>query len=118
MARKEIKKIIYRTIKAYADVLKEHGVNVWRLYLFGSYAAGAATAESDIDVAVFLNKTDIDSFREDLKLMRLRRKVDLRIEPHAFARSDYKEADPFIKEIITKGMRIICSRLLYPGRYL
>ncbi|OGW26031.1 MAG: hypothetical protein A2X55_01395 [Nitrospirae bacterium GWB2_47_37] len=107
MARKENKKIIYRKIKDYIKILRENGIDVWRLYLFGSYAKNGFTAESDIDLAVFLNKNDIDAFMEDLKLMRLRRQVDLRIEPHSFALSDFKEPDPFIKEIITSGKRII-----------
>jgi len=107
MARKETKKLIYRKIKEYIDVLRQNGVDVWRLYLFGSYAAGTPSSHSDIDLAVFLNKNDIDGFREDLLLMRLRRKVDLRIEPHSFARSDFKQPDPFIREIVAKGTRII-----------
>ncbi|MCL4456977.1 MAG: nucleotidyltransferase domain-containing protein [Nitrospirae bacterium] len=107
MARKEDKKIIYRKIKDYIKILKGNGIDVWRLYLFGSYAKNRFTAESDIDLAVFLNKDDIDAFMEDVKLMRLRRQVDLRIEPHSFALSDFKEPDPFIKEIITTGKRII-----------
>jgi len=107
MARKENKRVILGKIQEYVDVLRENGVKVWRLYLFGSYASGTAAAHSDIDLAVFLNKADIDGFREDLKLMRLRRKVDLRIEPHAFARTDLRQPDPFIKEIVAKGMRIV-----------
>ncbi len=107
MARKENKRVVLKKIQEYADILRENGINVWRLYLFGSYASGVASGHSDIDLAIFLNKADIDSFREDLKLMRLRRKVDLRIEPHAFARSDFKQPDPFIKEIVNKGTRII-----------
>lgn len=107
MARKEDKKIIYRKIKDYIKILKENGIDVWRLYLFGSYAKNRFTSESDIDLAVFLNKDDIDAFIEDLKLMRLRRQVDLRIEPHSFVLSDFKEPAPFIKEIITTGKRII-----------
>jgi len=39
--------------------------------------------------------------------MNLRRKVDLRIEPRSFARTDFDETDPFIKEIVTSGERII-----------
>jgi predicted nucleotidyltransferase len=101
------RKWLVKKIKEYVDVLRENGVKVWRLYLFGSYASDSAAAYSDIDLAVFLNKADIDGFREYLKLMRLRKKVDLRIEPHAFARTDLRQPDPFIKEIVAKGMRIV-----------
>ena len=107
MANKENKRIIYRKIKEYIKILQENGIEVWRLYLFGSYAKNKFNTESDIDLAVFLKKDDIDSFSEDVKLMHLRRKVDLRIEPHSFARSDYDEPDPFIKNILTSGKRII-----------
>lgn len=40
-------------------------------------------------------------------MMKLTRKVDLRIEPHSFAKLDFYEKDPFIEGIITKGMRIM-----------
>jgi hypothetical protein len=39
--------------------------------------------------------------------MRLRWDIDLNIEPHAFARTDFDESDPFVNEVITKGERII-----------
>lgn len=107
MANKEDKRIIYRKIKEYIKILQENGIDVWRLYLFGSYATNKFTAESDIALAIFLKKDDIDGFSEDVKLMHLRRKVDLRIEPHSFARSDYNAPDPFIRKIITTGKRII-----------
>lgn len=107
MAYKRDKKIIYQKIKEYAEVLQENGINVWRMYLFGSRLKNKFTPESDIDLAIFLNKDNIDGFREDVQLMHLRRKVDLRIEPHAFAMSDFDETNPFIKEIVKTGKRII-----------
>jgi hypothetical protein len=33
--------------------------------------------------------------------------VDLRIEPHSFARTDFDETDPYIKEIVETGERIL-----------
>ena len=107
MAQKESKRIIYNKIKEYIKILQENGIEVWRLYLFGSYAKDRFTPESDIDFAIFLDTDNVDGFLEDVKLMHLRRKVDLRIEPHSFARSDFDETNPFIKEIITTGKRII-----------
>ena len=101
-----VDQMIAGTIKAYVQRLAEHGIPVWRIYLFGSYARGAATKDSDIDLAVFLDRDDIDGFREDIELMRLRRDLDLRIEPHTFANSDFDETDPYIKEIIDTGQRI------------
>ncbi len=107
MAYKENKRIIYQKIKKYIKILEENEIEIWRLYLFGSYTTNNFTPENDIDLAIFLNKEDIDGFREDVQLMHLRRQVDLRIEPHSFARTDFDESNPFIKEIVTSGKRII-----------
>lgn len=49
---------------------------------------------------------DVDGFDEDVQLRKLRWNIDLRIEPHSFARSDFDETDPYIKEIIETGERI------------
>lgn len=51
--------------------------------LFGSFAKGTNHDDSDIDIALIVNNvTDIIDTQIDL--MKLRRKVDLRIEPHPF----------------------------------
>lgn len=107
MAHKKNKTIIYKKIEEYIELLQENGFNIWRLYLFGSYATRQFNRESDIDLAIFLDKADIDGFEEDVQLMHLRRKVDLRIEPHSFARTDFDKTNPFIREIVTTGKRII-----------
>jgi predicted nucleotidyltransferase len=107
MDHKENKKLIHKKIRDYLKKLEENNIKIWRLYLYGSFAKDVFTSESDIDLAIFLDKEDLDGFEEDVQLMKLRRQVDLRIEPHSFARSDFDETDPYIKEIITSGERII-----------
>ena len=107
MANREDKGIIYQKIQEYIRLLEENQIKVWRLYLYGSYAKGVSDEESDIDLAVFLEKEDLDGFEEDAQLMKLRRKVDIRIEPHSFAKSDFDETNPYIREIIESGERII-----------
>ncbi|MCG6537983.1 MAG: nucleotidyltransferase domain-containing protein [Syntrophales bacterium LBB04] len=101
------KQLIYQKINQYINRLKDNQVGIWRLYLYGSYAKGTQHPESDIDLAVFLDKEDIDGIKDDLELMQLRWDIDFNIEPHAFARSDFDETNPYIKEIITNGERII-----------
>ena len=87
--------------------MKEHNIPVWRLYLYGSHAKGTYHKNSDIDLAVFWDKDEIDGFDEDVLLMKLTRRVDLQIEPHSFAKTDFDETNPYIKEIIETGVRII-----------
>jgi predicted nucleotidyltransferase len=102
MDRKENKQLAFRKTREYIQKLREN-----RIYLYGSYAKGTYQTDSDIDLAVFLEKEDLDGFEENVQLMKLRRDVDMRIEPHPFAKSDFDETNPFIKEIIETGERII-----------
>ena len=107
MAAEQDKQLIYGKIRQFVQSLEEHRMKVWRLYLFGSYVKGGFGADSDIDLAVFLDKDDLDGFEEDALMMKLRRRVDIRIEPHPFAKSDFDETNPYIKEIVKTGERII-----------
>ncbi|MCF6148273.1 MAG: nucleotidyltransferase domain-containing protein [Candidatus Kuenenia sp.] len=107
MAYRKDKKVIYQIIQRYVDTLRMNSIPVWRIYLYGSYAKNTYHEDSDIDLAVFWDKDDIEGFDENVQLMKLTRNVDLRIEPHSFARNDFDETNPVIKEIIEAGERII-----------
>ena len=74
------------------------------IYLFGSYTKASYTSDSDIDVAVILNSEY--SYEDELELMRRRRNIDLRIEPHVFTVSDFQEWNPLAMEIKKTGIRI------------
>jgi len=41
-----------------------------------------------------------------LELMRLRRKIDSRIEPHPFRLADFDTTNPLVHEIIQHGQRV------------
>jgi predicted nucleotidyltransferase len=101
------KQIVIQKVEEYIERLRENHIDIWRLYLYGSYAKDTYRRDSDIDLAIFLNKEDIDGFDECRLLMNLRWDVDLSIEPHCFAKSDFDENNPYIKEIIQTGMRFI-----------
>lgn len=107
MASAADKQVIYKKINEYIRRLRDNQVGIWRLYLYGSFAKGTQHPESDIDLAIFLDKEDIDGIKDDLELMQLRWDIDLNIEHHAFAKTDFDETNPYIKEIVTTGERII-----------
>lgn len=88
----------------YADAVKSKYDNV-RIILFGSYAKGNYNEESDIDIAVILKDFNnlIDT---QLDLMRLRRIIDSRIEPHPFREKDFNITNPIVNEIIKYGQDI------------
>jgi uncharacterized protein len=107
MATEKDKQLIYEKIKEYVKTLEKNNVPVWRLYLYGSYAKNTFHRDSDIDLAVFWDCDDIDGVDEDVQLRKLSWDIDVRIEPFSFARTDFDEADPFIREIIKSGERIL-----------
>ena len=72
------------------------------IILFGSYAKGSNHIDSDIDIAVILKDYD-NLMNIQLELMRLRRKIDSRIEPHPIKESDFNENNPLVNEIKKYG---------------
>ena len=88
----------------YALAVKANYNNI-RIILFGSYARGNANEDSDIDIAVIL-KDYSNLIDTQLELMRLRRKIDSRIEPHPFRESEFSQTNPIVSEIIKYGQEI------------
>ena len=80
---------------------------VTNVYLYGSYAKGNFSEGSDIDIAVVGDDFTGDPIEDTMILMRIRRKVDNRIEPRPFRTSDFNETDPLSKEIMETGVMII-----------
>ena len=74
-------------------------IHVQEAYLFGSYAKGTATTDSDIDVLIISPDFGSDHYDNLLQLMKLRRGIDLRIEPHPFSPKNFNESHPFFQEI-------------------
>ena len=93
------------TVKQYIMVIpKDFGVK--KAYLFGSFAKGQEKEESDIDIALVLGNMP-DFFYAQKQLMKLRRKIDLRIEPHPIKEQDFNSLNPFAYEIEKTGIEII-----------
>ncbi|MCA1758936.1 MAG: nucleotidyltransferase domain-containing protein [Bacteroidales bacterium] len=82
---------------------KEIGVK--KAYLFGSFARGKEREESDIDIAVIVEDMP-DFFSTQRLLMRLRRNIDLRIEPHPIMEQDFNSSNPFAWEIEKTGIKV------------
>ena len=91
--------------KRYLNFLKEEKFQISKAYLFGSYAKGTNKIESDIDIAFIFNELK-DEIDMQIKLMKLRRKFDLRIEPHPFEKKDLEDDNPFLQEILQTGILI------------
>lgn len=99
------KNTIREIINNYLDKLKSNNVKFEKVYIFGSYAKNTATENSDIDIAFVFNKID-EKFKLQLKLMRLRRGIDLRIEPHPIDIKNFNYNNSFANEILMHGIEI------------
>ena len=76
-----------------------------KAFMFGSFAKDNADENSDIDIAIILKEYK-DFFETQLELMKIRRRVDLRIEPHLILKEDFVEENPLAKEILKNGIEL------------
>ena len=88
----------------YLDSLKGK-FDIQSALLFGSYAKGTHHEDSDIDIAIVLKHVN-DIIDAQIELMKLRRKIDLRIEPHPFNFSDFNRNNPVVSEILKYGINL------------
>jgi predicted nucleotidyltransferase len=79
---------------------------VKKAYLFGSHARGNSTEYSDIDLAIVIGSNH-NIFDIQMQMLRVRRKIDLRIEPHPIKESDFSTMNPFVDEIIRSGIKLL-----------
>jgi predicted nucleotidyltransferase len=68
-------------IDKFAQMVKQRGIRVSKIILFGSYAKGGTHADSDIDIAVVSTQFGRDAAREMMMLRKIALKVDSHIEP-------------------------------------
>jgi len=99
-----VDKSIINTAKLYIQSIPAD-LELKKAYLFGSYAKGNQHRDSDIDIALIIGKMD-DFFAVQMQLMRLRRDIDLRIEPHPILEGDFNIQNPFAYEIEKTGLEL------------
>ncbi len=97
---------IINIVKKYAENLTKFGVSFDAIYLFGSYAKGKPHTGSDIDVAVVSPFLETKYNEGRFLLWKLRRGIDLRIEPHGFTPDDWSDLNPMVNEIKKTGLQI------------
>jgi hypothetical protein len=93
-----------RLIKEYIGELERNKIPIEKAILFGSYAKGHATTESDIDIALVSEVFTGDRFEDRRKIIPLRRKIDNRIEPLPFKPEDFEDGGILVEEIKKTGI--------------
>lgn len=72
-------------IKKYVILLKQKGISVSKVILFGSHAKGKAKPDSDIDIAIISSQFGENNFKEMMMLRKLALEIDSHIEPLPFS---------------------------------
>jgi predicted nucleotidyltransferase len=75
-----------------------------KIILYGSYAKGNSKEDSDIDIAIVVDKIDENFLDMEVLLYKLRRHVDDRIEPILIDCNEDKSG--FLDEILKHGQII------------
>ncbi|MGQ9651001.1 MAG: nucleotidyltransferase family protein [Phycisphaerae bacterium] len=94
-----------RKVKKFAAIVREH-LPVCDVLLYGSYAKGRPRRYSDIDVAIVVDEYAGDLLGMKARLFRLRRRIDVRIEPLLVER---KQDPAHFMEDIERTGRLIAS---------
>ena len=86
----------------YKKVLLEK-MPVKALYLYGSYSKGNYTEESDIDIAVVVDKLSDNYFEDTPLLWKLKRKISNLIEPVLLTED---QNNPLYADILKTGILV------------
>jgi len=105
--RISIKKKELGSINQYIELLKQEGIDVSKVILFGSYAKGTAKPESDIDIAVVSSQFGKNNLKEMMLLRRIALKIDSHIEPLPFSPREINDRySTLAQEILKHGIAI------------
>ena len=99
-----IKKEVIEKLTGYTELVKKYFA-VKMVILFGSYSKNLAREDSDIDVAVVVDRYPNDVLTAEVELFKLRRQIDSRIEPVLFEIGQ-KDPSGFFQEILDTGVII------------
>jgi len=97
---------IKKAIRDYVQALRNHGIPVKEVILFGSCARGGNRNESDIDVAIVSDAFSGDRFDDRRRIVPLRRGIDSRIEPIPLTPEAFASGGNLIDEIKKSGIKI------------
>lgn len=94
---------VLKKVAEFKRLVQNH-FNLDSVYLFGSYARETEREDSDIDVALIVNKDPGDFFTVNPLLWRLSRQIDDRIEPILIDKNN----DPagFLADIKAYGIEV------------
>ncbi len=98
---------INSSITSYLGTLSRSNILVKEAVFFGSYATGTYQEWSDIDIALVSDIFISNRMDDKDKIRDITLSVSNEIEVLPFASADFTPQNPFLKEILTTGIRFI-----------
>jgi predicted nucleotidyltransferase len=99
---------IIRTLKDLLfELKKDKIIEIKSAYLFGSVVKGKNTTHSDIDLAIVSDSFTGSRYDDRVKLNPYILKINTNVEVHPFTTREFKVDNPFAKEIMENGKRIL-----------
>ena len=104
MVKKEIKTLIQKFLKC----LSQEGIPIQRVFIYGSYAKGEESKDSDIDVMLISEVFDKNDDQTVGKTWRISKSVDVRIEPYTIGRKRFSKDkfSPLLQIVKKEGLEI------------
>ena len=99
----KIKKIVFEFI----EELKRNNIPIDTVFLFGSYAKGNYTQDSDIDLLIVSPIFEGDIIEDRKKIRKYILKISSYLEIIPCSSEEFKKKNPFIEEIIRNGLKVI-----------
>jgi len=94
-------------IEKYIIALQRNAIPINQIILFGSYAKGSYSEWSDIDLALVSDIFEGSRIKDRSKIRHITLSVSSDFEVLPYRPQDFTIDDPFVKEIIETGIRII-----------
>ena len=98
---------IKNIIDSYLRALRSNNIPIKEAILFGSYARGNYQEWSDIDIALVSDRFGGDRIEDKDKIRKITLSISSEIEVIPFSPDDFNIQNPFVKEILTTGIRLV-----------
>lgn len=94
-------------IRKYLSKLNKNNIPIKQAVLFGSYATGKYNKWSDIDIALVSDIFTGDRINDKDKIRSITLSVSSEIEVIPFPPHDFNSDNPFAKEILKTGIKLV-----------
>ena len=98
---------INKILKAYIHKLEKNNVHIEQAVLFGSFSKGLADQWSDIDIVLVSDAFEGIRFKDRKKISPITLSISRDLSPLPFRPEDFTLDDPFVREILRTGLRIV-----------